>query len=268
VIPPISPRTVVEAFLPPTGAAPLRDIYASANLAGLADQPVRLAIRRLVAAGEVEQLGRGRAGTLALTDAGRHRLQVDRESLALAAAHDAGRAPWDGRWRLIAVSVPERDRPVRDALRRELGALGAVAVSTGLYVSPHDLLEALHVDGGPYLTTATTSDLVLHGTADPLAIAERLWPRDSTVAAYDAVDDALRHDAADPAASDVVRLLRLADALERAVRHDPLLPAELRAGTWPPSRLRTAWAQRWESIDPDGTSPVYRGWWPPADPTE
>lgn len=260
----IAPRTVIEAFLPVSGEALLADIYDTANLAGIADQPVRLAIRRLIASGDAEQHGRGRAGTLSLTSAGRHRLQRDRQSLALAFAQDAGDAPWDGRWRLIAVSIPERDRTVRDTLRRELCDLGAVAISTGLYVSPHDLIDALRVDAGPYLSTATTADLAIQGTTDPLAIAETLWPHDHTVTAYTAIDEALRQDAADTTTPDVVRQLHLADALERSIRDDPLLPLELRGSTWPPTTTRAAWADRWDALQGDGRSPAYQGWWPPA----
>jgi phenylacetic acid degradation operon negative regulatory protein len=258
----IVPRTLVEAFLPAIGEVALADIYDTANLAGIDDQPVRLAIRRLIAAGDVAQHGRGRAGTLSLTCAGRHRLQRDRQSLALAFAQDAGDSPWDGRWRLIAVSVPERDRTVRDTLRRELSELGAVAISTGLYVSPHDLLDALRVDAGPYVSTATSDDLDIHGTTDPRAIAEALWPRAPIVNAYMAINDVLREDAADTSTPDVVRQLHLADALERAMRDDPLLPLELRGSTWAPTRIRAAWAQRWDALQEAGGSLIYQGWWP------
>jgi phenylacetic acid degradation operon negative regulatory protein len=261
------PRTIVEAFLPPSGETPLADIYDTANSAGIDDQPVRLAIRRLIAAGDVAQRGRGRAGTLGLTTAGRRRLERDRQSLALAFAQDAGDAPWDGRWRLIAVSVPERDRTVRDTLRRELSELGAVAISTGLYLSPHDLLDALREDAGPYLSTATTDDLDIHGTTDARAIAESLWPRAPIVNAYNGISDVLREDAADTSTPHIVRQLHLATALERAMRDDPLLPPELRGDTWAPTEIRAEWAHRWEELQQAGGSLIYQGWWPPTTTT-
>lgn len=263
-LPQISPRTVVEAFLPPAGSAPLAAIYDTANLAGLADQPVRLAIRRLVASGDVEQAGRGRAGTLSLTSTGRRRLERDRESLALAFAQDAGDAPWDGSWRLIAVTTPERERAVRDTLRRALHELGAVAVSTGLYVSPHDLAAGLPDEARPYLSTATTADLDVRGTTSPTAIAEALWPSEPVVAACSTLDEALHRDASDTEAPAVVRMLQLADALEVAIRDDPLLPLELRSAPWAPSRSRAAWARRWRELSAEAQTPVYQGWLPPA----
>lgn len=260
--PQIAPRTIVEAFLPPSGETSLADIYDTANLAGIDDQPVRLAIRRRIAAGDVAQRGRGRAGALSLTSAGRRRLERDRHSLALAFAQDAGEAPWDNRWHLIAVSVPERDRAVRDALRRELSELGAVAISTGLYVSPHDLFHTLRVDAGSYLSTATSDDLSIQGTIDPLRIAEGLWPRAPIVEGYTAISDALRDDAADTSIPGVVRQLYLADVLERAIRLDPLLPLELRDATWEPTAIRAAWAHRWDQLQETDGNLVYRGWWP------
>lgn len=260
----IAPRTVIEAFLPHTGDASLRDIYDTANLAGLADQPVRLALRRMVAGGDVEQNGRGRAGTLRLTAGGRRRLERDRRSLALAFAQDAGDAPWGGRWHLIAVSIPERERAVRDSLRRDLHELGAVAISTGLYVSPNRLAAELPDEAGPYLTTATTDDLDIRGTTEPTAVAESLWPSRPTIAAYSAVDEALRRDAADPGVAVVVRRLRLAEAMEAAMRGDPLLPLELRDAPWPPSMARAAWADRWNALSEQAHDPLYRGWGHPG----
>lgn len=262
--PQISPRTVIEAFLPPTGSAPLDVIYDTANLVGLADQPVRLALRRLVANGDIEQTGRGRAGTVSLTNSGRRRLDRDRQSLALAFAQDAGDAPWDGRWRLIAVTTPERERAVRDALRRGLHELGAVAISTSLYVSPHDLATELPDEVRPYLSTATTKDLNVRGATSAQAIAEALWPSEPTIAAYSTLDKALHRDTSHTGLPTVVRMLLLADALELAIREDPLLPPELREAPWSPSKTRTAWVRRWDELSEEGQSPLYQAWWPPA----
>ncbi|WP_369808038.1 PaaX family transcriptional regulator [Leucobacter chinensis] len=258
----ITPRTIIEAFLPFTGSASLADIYEAANLVGLSDQPVRLAIRRLIANGDIEQAGRGRAGTLTLTDVGRIRLEQDRMSLALASAQDRGDAPWDKQWRLIAVSVPEQERTNRDMLRRELHGLGAVAISAGLYISPHDLENELPKDMRPYLSTATTQDLNFRGISAPLEIAETLWPSQPVLAAYSTLDTTTRHAGLEAHTPPIVRLLLLADALEEAIRADPLLPLELRTSPWPPSQTRSMWAKQWRSLSAQVENPLYRDWAP------
>ncbi|AFR31383.1 PaaX family transcriptional regulator [Arthrobacter sp. Rue61a] len=262
MIRPISPRTVLEAFLTGSREASLEAVYDTANLAGIADQPIRLAIRRLISAGDVTQHGRGRAGTIALTSKGVERLERDRQGLVLAMAQDHGAAPWDGQWHLIAVTVPEHDRSTRDALRRELSGLGACAIATGLYVTPHHLLDVLPCASQGYLSSASTSDLNIRGTHDPRAIAEMLWPEAPIVDAYEVINKTLWEDAADTSTPDLVRLLELADAMERAVRDDPLVPNELRRGAWAPTSIRAAWAQRWIALQEAADTPIYSGWLP------
>lgn len=258
---PLASRTVLEAFLPLDGAVPLALVYDTANLAGLADQPLRLTIRRMIASGEITQSGRGRSGSIALTDHGRRRLQRDRLGLALAFAQDAGQAPWDGSWSLFALSTPERERTMRDALRRELLAAGAVVISTGLYVSVHDITDMLEADVSAKLVTASATDLDVRGTSDPHVLTEMLWPSRPVVDAYDVVERALVTDAAEPEVPVMVRQLHLADALERALRHDPLIPPELRRDPWSPSTTRTAWAHRWRTLrERAGGDCLYGGW--------
>lgn len=257
----ISPRTLIEAHLPFAGEVDLALIYATANELRIEDQPVRLALRRLISAGEVEQRGRGRAGVVELTESGRARLDIDRIAVRLAFAQDAGQAPWDGFWRLLGISAPESHRAIRDAFRRDVVSLGAAPFSTGLYVTPHDLTAFLPAGAGPYLVTAASGDLTMRGVTDPQEIVESLWPAQPTLAAYAELDRAL---VALPAGlSPVARQLRLADALELALRDDPLIPSELRPDPWRPAGTRRRWLDLWDAArGHDGAELIYRGWLP------
>lgn len=253
--PALAPRTVVEAFLRPDRPVSLASVYDAGNAAGLEDQPLRLAIRRMAAGGELVQEGRGRAGRLVMTDRGRARLELDRLGLALAAGQDDGTIAWDGRWHLVAISAPEDERVVRDGLRRELLAAGGAPVSTGLFASPHDLALLLDPAARAHVVTARADELDVRGLRDPAALAEALWPAAPVVAAYEAIARALADD--DPALDPVVRHLRLADALERAIRDDPLVPPELRPRPWRPAVLRTAWRERWRAIAVEADTGVW-----------
>lgn len=257
----ISPRTLIEAFLPFQGEVDLGRIYDTANEVGIEDQPVRLTIRRLVSVGDIEQRGRGRAGYIELTEAGRARLSGDRIAVQFVFAQDAGRAPWDGLWRLLGISAPESQRAVRDAFRRDIVSLGAVSCSTGLYVTPHDLTPLLSPEVGPYLVAAVAEKLTVRGLTDPREIVESLWPAQRTIDGYASLARAL--DAAPEGASSLARQLRLADVLEGALRNDPLIPSELRAGPWGPARLRRRWLECWDQVrDRTDTSPIFQGWLP------
>lgn len=251
----VTARIVVEAFLPLEGDVSLAAVYDAANATGIDDQTLRLAIRRMQAAGDLRQEGRGRAGTLVMTAAGRERIMHDRLALELAAAQDAGEVRWDGAWRLFMVSVPERDRATRDALRRALVASGAASLSTGVFVSPHDLSTFVPAEAGEFMVTARVIDLNVRGVRDPIEIAETLWPAAPVDTGYDAVDQALAADS--PNASADLRRLLLAAALEDAIRDDPLIPPELRPLPWRPARLRQRWKERWKEVGP---AAAYAAW--------
>lgn len=251
----IAARTVVEAFLPLRGEVPLERVYDTANAVGIEDQPLRLAIRRMEAAGEVRQHGRGRSGSLVLTALGRERIERDQVAIDLAVAQDAGARGWDGAWRFFAVSAPEAERAVRDRLRRDLLRSGAAALSTGSFLSPHDLRAFLPAWSVPRVVSATMTDLDVRGVRDPAAIAELLWPAASIDAGYDVIERALAQD--DPSAPADVRRLLLADALENALRDDPLVPPELRRSPWRPTLIRRRWLRRWAEI---GSAGAYAAW--------
>lgn len=256
----IAPRTIIDAFLPGSGAVELSTIYAAANALGIADQTLRLTLRRMIDKDLITQHGRGRSGTITLTAEGRGRIEQDRLGLQLARLQDTGALRWDGRWRLIAISVPEQQRSTRDAIRRELMAAGAASLATALFVSPHDLAQLLGDSVHPHLVTATATDLVVRGQTNSADIVEELWPAAPINAGYDTLVQALDHD--DTAETVPMRKIRLADALERAIRHDPLLPPELRPEPWRPARLRIAWTKLWNSMPTDGELQPYAEWLP------
>ncbi|TCO59728.1 PaaX family transcriptional regulator [Actinocrispum wychmicini] len=249
----IEPRTVIEACFDPNGVASLERVYRVATAVGLRDQPVRLAILRLAAAGVLRQEGHVRKGRLVLTDAGRLRSDTDVRLVAFAAAQDAGRMPWNGLWRLYTFSAPEPRRAERDSLHTALTRLGSAALTPGVYVSPHDLLpELIQATSaetvGSYLIIAEATRLTGPGFTDPESTAERLWPAAETIAAYKPLADLLSGDVLNASTELVATALRLAEAFTQALEHDPLLPLELRSDPWPPVRLRHDFREAWAAI--------------------
>lgn len=255
----ISPRTLIEALLPFDEPMSLEKVYAAAQSIGLQDQPVRLTLRRLISAAEITQHGRGRNGTITLTDKGRQRLSRDRIGLHLAYAQDAGVAPWNGVWHLYALSSPEHDRSIRDSFRRDVQALGAKPISTGLYLSPHEISSYFSIDTKPYLVTATATQLTVRGLGDQKVITEELWPAAGTIQRYQELSKILDTDfeAINPLHQQVL----LAEALETALRNDPLIPEELRQTPWLPTKIRQKWLTKWTNANPtESDLQIYQGW--------
>ncbi|GAA1328527.1 PaaX family transcriptional regulator [Leucobacter albus] len=253
----VSARTVIDGCLGSRGTANLDTVYDVGVALGLAEQTVRLAIRRMQHAGDLVQIGRGRAGRIERTGTAARAARGESDLVEFAFAGDAPGASWDGAWRVYAFSIPEEARAERDALRTALVWLGAAPVVSGMYVSPHALDTALDDATPPgllerWLVRSTTSDLQLPGTTSPAEIAERLWPAATTIAAYEPLA-LLLNDVRGPAPSTVIaataRALELAEGLDRALTVDPLLPSELRPPAWAPARLRRLFLNEWNELE-------------------
>jgi phenylacetic acid degradation operon negative regulatory protein len=216
-----------------------------------------LCIKRLVADGQFVQDGRGRKAVLRATDELRSTITPDLDYLRLMYAQDRGDAPWDGRWHVVAFAVPESVRPARDAMRDAIVRLGGAAIQGGLYVSPNDWDDEIasaaeHLAISEHVTTLTTTDLVVGGTAQPRAVADHLWPLGGIAERHRRLlAVAERALSALPDASPTTRLtiaIELAAEFSRAVEPDPLLPPELLPQPWIGVAARAKVADCWAEL--------------------
>lgn len=237
--PPFTTRLVVLASVRRDGMLDAGDLAASAADHGLTAEGVRLCLRRLVLDGTLERVsGRGRSATFRATPDAAGRILPETDLLRFAFRRDAGLEPWDGRWRLLAFTVPESLRHRRDELRSGLRFLGAASVHGGLYVSPNPwehgvdaLVQGLDLE--VHVSVATTTDLAVGGRTNPPAIAEALWaPRvqndlwRSFIGRTEKRLTAARARPESAAPTGVALLLDFAATIE----FDPFLPAELNPG--------------------------------------
>jgi phenylacetic acid degradation operon negative regulatory protein len=100
--------------------------------------------------GWLRALRNGRRGWYALSARGRKLLQEGEARIY----HPPRGELWDGWWQLLAYSIPETERSVRDRLRLRLQWLGFGQLGNGLWISPHalhgevtELAESLGVSG-------------------------------------------------------------------------------------------------------------------------
>lgn len=258
----VSARTIVDGCFKAEGEADLGLVYDVAVALGVPEQRVRLAIRRMEASGDLEQLGRGRAGRLVSTAQGVARARLESRLVEFAFAQESGEYPWDQRWRLYAFSIPESERAERDALRAALTQLGAELLAPGLYVTPHDLHAELELALTPEivgrrLIAASVDSLHLPGCDTNEEIAEQLWPAEAVLAAYLPLEQHLAGSAGARRAEaltgaghvDVAaQALLLQEVLDQALRADPLLPRELRPKSWKPEWLLREFLAAWSQL--------------------
>ncbi|GGL57268.1 PaaX family transcriptional regulator C-terminal domain-containing protein [Planomonospora parontospora] len=254
-------RMLVEALVRTDLTVDTGELYATGNLLGMTDQQVRLCIKRLVAEGRFHHEGRGRKGLLRATGATEQLLGFDAEFIAHAFRQDAGLAPWDGTWHLVAFAVPETARTARDALRAALTRLGGAPLQGGLYLSANPWERyvedhARHLDVLSHLTFATTRDLRRGDQNDPAALVRALWPLDEIAERYHRLAavarprlERLRDHTGLSEAQRLTIAVELAAEFTRAMEPDPLLPPQLLPHPWPGSQARALVAQCWSLLN-------------------
>lgn len=102
---------------------------------GLSETAVRTVLSRMTAKGWLTSERVGRHSFYDLTPRGRRLLEEGEQRIY----HPDWDRPWDGSWFLIAYSIPEDRRHLRDRLRDRLAWLGFGSLGNGLWISPHDV---------------------------------------------------------------------------------------------------------------------------------
>ncbi len=195
---------------------------------GVAEGTTRVALSRMVAAGELE-----------LTE-GRYRLAgslLDRHRRQEVGRRPAPR-PWDGSW-VVAIMGGDgtaRSAPVRAATRQALHVLRLAPWRDGVWLRP-DNLDTVAADGGAIDVTWLRSASFVDPAEVP-ALVDRLWCPSVWA---DTARDHLEALAAHPPGADLAAAFGHAAAVVRHLRDDPLLPAELLPADWPGSELRAAY---------------------------
>ncbi|MFF2806131.1 PaaX family transcriptional regulator C-terminal domain-containing protein [Streptomyces sp. NPDC058000] len=218
---PLTARSVVLSTLlghhPPR--LPVRALVRVGELFGIAEGTVRVALSRMVAAGDLRQ----HAGSYALTT----------RLLARQARQDESRAPrtrpWHGAWE-IAVVTADGSRPPaeRTALRQAMAALRLAELREGSWLRPANLDRPR-----PAAATAQCTWFTGAPDADPAALARSLWDLDGWATRARELLAAL-----DRAEAPADRFT-VAAAVLRHLLTDPLLPAPLLPDAWPGAALRS-----------------------------
>jgi len=225
--PPLTARSVLASALlgmdPPE--LPVAQLVRLSDLFGISENRARVALSRMVAAGEATSDGSGRyrlAGHLAA--------RQSRQS----ASRSGATAPYDGQWRLAVVTTTGSTAEVRTARRRALGYARLAELREGVWMRPANVALLLpdSLDADVELMTARP--------ADPRALAGRLW---DLPAWSDRAGTLLRGlDSLGPDGPEALAPgFELSAAVLRHLQADPLLPADLLPAGWPGAELRTTY---------------------------
>lgn len=223
-----APRSLILDLLATVGrgAAPVRALVAAAELFGIAQNSLRVALARLLAEGLVERDARGcyRLGP---------RAQAVSQEIRSWRHLEERIAPWGGSWIGVhAAGSGGRSPRARRDRARALRLLGFRTLTAGLELRPDNLR------GGVAATRERLSGLGLGEPALVFGLAElepesdrrarQLWRAGELVAGYRATREALEASAARlldlPRATAMCESFRLGGAAIRQLVFDPLLP--------------------------------------------
>jgi len=230
----VSPRSLILDLLSTLsrGSMPVRTLVRAAELFGISENNLRVALARLVRAGRVERDARGHYRLGEAAQAVNRRVTSWRRG-------DERLRPWCGEWAGVITSGLPRGQ--RAALRRSETALrlaGFRALEPGLAIRPDNLAggvpalrEAL---AGLGLDPAAPVVRLAELDAEREARARALWDGDSLVASHRAAREAIEASGARlaelPPERARVESFTLGGAALRHLALDPLLPDELVPG--------------------------------------
>ncbi|MCB0972506.1 MAG: hypothetical protein KDA97_13455 [Acidimicrobiales bacterium] len=232
--PRLTARSVLASILLGVRPAelPTAALVRSATLLGVAPGTARVAISRMLAAGELEATDGG------YRLAGHLRQRSTRQDLSVAGVDGA----WDGTWAMASVPGEARAAGERAELRRAMAALRYAELRDGTWLRPANLPGGVLVEAEAIAARAVRVDGPLQGVEGP-ALAARLWDLGGWARTARQLIERLdplqaRLDAGDATA--LADGFVAAAAVLRHLQADPLLPSALVPPRWPGEELRAA----------------------------
>jgi phenylacetic acid degradation operon negative regulatory protein len=226
--------TVLGEFVYPRGVP----VWTAALVAGLAaldieEKSARQAIARSAADGVLESERAGRRVRWGITQPGT-RLLVEGTRRIYTFLTDS--APWDGRWLVLSVAIPETQRQLRHRLRTKLTWLGMGSPASGIWILPDvtresevaAVIDELGLSSRAFAWTGTLASI-----GDPDAMIAGAWDLDDLEQRYGEFLSAFGDLVARTPQEAFRAQVRLVQTWRRFPFLDPALPRELLDHDWP-----------------------------------
>lgn len=229
---------------------PAKLIAALAAPLGVSPSACATGLSRLASRGVLEQSSAGRTSRYRFTHRARVRLRIGFEQVRLFGSQSNA---WDGSWTVIAFSVPESSREIRDMFRSRLRWRGFAPLYGALWVSPRDHAEELEENCASF----GVEDYVIFRTADRSLRGKSLiaaWSPEELTEQYAPFIERYsprveKANAGLVTAAEAFRVRTMAmDAWRAFPWSDPDLPAELLPEKWPLAEARKVFVQVYDGL--------------------
>jgi phenylacetic acid degradation operon negative regulatory protein len=217
---------------------------------GISEPAVRQAVSRMARQGWMSARKVGNRSYYAMTARGTER--VDKVSPRIYHPPDDS---WDGQWRLVAYSVPERIRENRDRFRKDLTVVGFAPLGPSLWLSPRDVLDAAR-------EAAAQTGLLEHvnlfvaqsrGPRSDRDLLTSCWDTSVIAQSYHAFIETYERHAATPSSDDAHAFVArewLVHDYRKFIYVDPGLPLSLLPHDWPATRASALFRLYYDTLTP------------------
>lgn len=237
--------TVLGEFVHPRGASVWTGTLVEAlGALGVEEKSARQSLSRSAGEGLLESTRHGRRVQWDLTPAGAHLLEQGTRRIY---GFTREQHPWDGRWLVLTVAIPETQRQLRHRLRTRLTWLGLGSPAPGLWVVPDarkesDVREVVEDLGLAERAFAWIGPAA--GLGDQRRLLADAWELDHVAARYlDFIADFGDRDVSGRTEAFVAQV-RIVQEWRRFPFLDPDLPGALLAPDWPGPRAAAVFHDR------------------------
>ena len=211
---------------------------------GVEEKSARQVLTRTAAEGHLTSTRHGRRVLWQLTPSGEALLEEGTRRIYgfMREGH-----PWDGRWLVLSVPIPETQRQLRHRLRTRLTWLGLGSPTSGLWVTPeatldravHEVIRDLGLESQAFAWTGSAS-----GLGDEQRLLADAWELAAVADRYLSFLGAFEGRAAGSPTEAFVAQVELVQEWRRFPFLDPDLPTELLDHDWPGPRAAAAFHDR------------------------
>ncbi|WP_162301560.1 PaaX family transcriptional regulator C-terminal domain-containing protein [Nesterenkonia muleiensis] len=214
----------------------------------------RSALSRLVRAGYLDRVTRGRTTAYQLSLHGESLVREGRERIVKFGTPKV----WDGRWSLVVFSVAENKRHVRHVVRTRLRELGFAPFFDGTWIAANSDIEEVtrNLNEIEHAEIAIFDGELKNSYISILEKARKNWKLDNVsdryiefIDAFTPIFEKLKSNKILPEEAFVTRT-RLMDEWRVFPRIDPELPDEIVPVDWPRPRARRLFDQLYEMLRP------------------
>ncbi len=237
--------TVLGEFVHPRGASVWTGTLVEAlGALGVEEKSARQALSRSAAEGLLDPTRHGRRVRWDLTASGAHLLAQGTRRIY---GFMREQHPWDGRWLVLTVAIPETQRQLRHRLRTRLTWLGLGTPAPGLWVVPdarkeddvREVVDDLGLAERAFAWVGSAADV-----GDQRRLLDDAWELADVAARYlDFIADFADRDITGRTEAFVAQV-QIVQEWRRFPFLDPDLPAALLAPDWPGTRAAAVFHDR------------------------